>query len=108
MGTRPRSVRTPPQKQGTADSPQLSHSGGRTASVGVGAAYPPELLPLLDGEHHTDELAVRFEVGWPVLEGWLVAAGGGRVSGADDDDWNGEGGEEGRDVDFGRVCIIYR
>jgi hypothetical protein len=54
-------------------------------------AYPPELLPLLDGEHHTDELATRFEAGWPLLEQWLVAAGGG----------NGDG-------DFGRVSIIYR
>jgi len=53
--------------------------------------FPPELLGLLDGEHHTDELAVRFEAGWPVLERWLVTAGGGR----------GEG-------DFGRVCIIYQ
>jgi hypothetical protein len=53
--------------------------------------FPPELLVLLDGEHHTDELSVRFEAGWPELEAWLVAAGGG----------SGDG-------DFGRVCIIYR
>ncbi|GLB34858.1 putative nitrogen permease regulator 2 [Lyophyllum shimeji] len=53
--------------------------------------FPPEFLALLDGEHHTDELAVRFEAGWPVLEQWLVAAGGGAGNG-----------------DFGRVCIIYR
>lgn len=53
--------------------------------------FPPELLGLLDGEHHTDELAVRFEAGWPVLESWLVAAGGGKGDG-----------------EFGRVCIIYQ
>ncbi|KAI0064562.1 nitrogen permease regulator 2 [Artomyces pyxidatus] len=54
-------------------------------------AYPEELLPLLDGEHHTDELCTRFEVGWPTLERWLVAAGGGTGSG-----------------DFGKVLVIYR
>ncbi|KAI0034016.1 nitrogen permease regulator 2 [Vararia minispora EC-137] len=57
----------------------------------VGPAYPPELPELLDGEHHTDELCTRFGVGWPTLEQWLVAAGGGK-------------GNE----DFGKVFIIYR
>ncbi|KZT70125.1 NPR2-domain-containing protein [Daedalea quercina L-15889] len=55
------------------------------------AAYPKDLLSLLDGEHHTDELCTRFEVGWPTLRQWLVIAGGGK----------GEG-------DFGQVVIIYR
>ncbi|KAH9843077.1 NPR2-domain-containing protein [Rhodofomes roseus] len=54
-------------------------------------AYPKELLPLLDGEHHTDELCARFEVGWPMLRQWLVMAGGGKDYG-----------------DFGQVAIIYR
>ncbi|KAH9935038.1 nitrogen permease regulator 2-domain-containing protein [Fomitopsis serialis] len=49
------------------DTPQQSGSAYPT--------YPKELLPLLDGEHHTDELCVRFEVGWPVLRQWLVIAG---------------------------------
>ncbi|KAI4525029.1 nitrogen permease regulator 2 [Schizophyllum commune Loenen D] len=53
---------------------------------------PPELIPLLDGEHHTDELSVRFEAGWPLLQQWLAVAGGGT----------------GEDGDFGRVCVIYR
>ncbi|KAJ7343366.1 nitrogen permease regulator 2-domain-containing protein [Mycena albidolilacea] len=53
--------------------------------------YPKDLLPLLDGEHHTDELAVRFEAGWPLMEQWLLAIGGG----------DGPG-------DFGRVAIIHR
>jgi hypothetical protein len=52
---------------------------------------PKDLLPLLDGEHHTDELAVRFEAGWPLLEQWLLAIGGSDEPG-----------------DFGRVAIIYR
>ncbi|KAG2111702.1 nitrogen permease regulator 2-domain-containing protein [Suillus discolor] len=54
---------------------------------------PPELLPLLDGDHHTDELCTRFEVGWPQLQQWLVAIGGGKGDG---------------DGNFGRVSIIYR
>ncbi|KAK1236004.1 Nitrogen permease regulator 2 [Marasmius sp. AFHP31] len=53
--------------------------------------YPPEIVELLDGEHHTDELAVRFQAGWPLLEQWLTAIGEGEGNG-----------------DFGRVCIIYR
>jgi hypothetical protein len=52
---------------------------------------PPDLLPLLDGDHHTDELCTRFEVGWPQLQQWLVIVGGGKGDG-----------------DFGRVSIIYR
>ncbi|THU88435.1 NPR2-domain-containing protein [Dendrothele bispora CBS 962.96] len=40
-------------------------------------AYPPELIQLLDGEHHTDELGVKFEAGWPLLEKWLIEIGGG-------------------------------
>lgn len=54
-------------------------------------AYPKELLALLDGEHHTDELCARFEVGWPMLRQWLAIAGGGKGDG-----------------DFGQVAIIYR
>jgi hypothetical protein len=62
--------------------------------MGINATtpYPKELLSLLDGEHHTDEVGIRLNVGWPQLEEWLVALGG------------GEG-----DGDFGeQVVIIYR
>ncbi|KAF9564380.1 nitrogen permease regulator 2 [Agrocybe pediades] len=52
---------------------------------------PPGLKALLDGEHHTDELSVRFEAGWPLLEQWLRMIGG-----ADNTD------------DYGRVVIIYK
>ncbi|EIM89847.1 nitrogen permease regulator 2 [Stereum hirsutum FP-91666 SS1] len=52
---------------------------------------PSPLVELLDGEHHTDELCTRFEVGWPMMEQWLAAIGGGK----------GEG-------DLGKVLIIYR
>ncbi|KAG5354014.1 hypothetical protein C0989_009710 [Termitomyces sp. Mn162] len=64
-----------------------------TSQLGVSGMrpYPSDFLTLLDGEHHTDELAVRFEAGWPLLEQWLVHAGG----------CAGDG-------DFGKVCIIYR
>lgn len=85
-------------------------SGGRSAKLGFfrprtslsrepshgmlqGAApFPAELLPWLDGEHHTDEICTHYEVGWPVLRQWLFAAGG---------------GEEGSD-EYGRISIIYR
>lgn len=53
--------------------------------------YPPELASLLDGEHHTDELCAKFEVGWPMMEQWLIALGAGKGDG-----------------DFGKVLIIYR
>jgi hypothetical protein len=61
------------------------------ALVPQSLAYPPSLVPLLDGEHHTDELCCRFGVGWPTLERWLVAVGEG----------SGDG-------DYGKVLIIYR
>lgn len=47
---------------------------------------------MLDGEHHTDELCVKYEVGWPLLEQWLRTIGGGS-----------DGGD-----DYGRVVIICR
>jgi hypothetical protein len=65
----------------------LSNSSGSGAQLSI----PSALLPLLDGEHHTDELSVRFEAGWPLLEQWLVAIGGGQGDG-----------------DFGRVVIIHK
>lgn len=70
-------------------------NGGTAAPAPILAsqslAYPPALVPLLDGEHHADELCCHFEVGWPTLERWLVAVGRG----------SGDG-------DFGNVLIIYR
>ena len=56
-----------------------------------GPPYPPDLFQMLDGEHHTDELCTKFEVGLPVLEQWLRIIGG-----------------AGDDGDFGQVAIIYR
>lgn len=66
---------------------------GMDSSVGAvsAPALPSELAQLLDGEHHTDELATKFEAGWPTLQKWLVAIGGG----------SGDG-------DFGRVVMVYR
>jgi len=85
----------------TAGRPRLSRSPSApmvpqihtSFSQGSGQALnvPPELITLLDGEHHTDELSTRFEAGWPLLQQWLATIGGGR----------GEG-------EFGRVSIIYR
>jgi len=66
-------------------------AAGQGGETSMSIPYPPELIPLLDGEHHADELCTRFEVGWPMLEKWLVAIGEGKGNG-----------------DFGKVLIIYR
>ncbi|KAF8911995.1 nitrogen permease regulator 2-domain-containing protein [Gymnopilus junonius] len=52
---------------------------------------PPGLEAMLDGEHPTDELSVRFEAGWPVLEQWLHSIGGSEGPG-----------------NYGRVVMIYK
>jgi nitrogen permease regulator 2-like protein len=96
-----------PRLQHVVARPRLSRSPStpavKTQTNGAAAApsvpvvisqplgYPPALVPLLDGEHHTDELCCRFEVGWPTLERWLTAVGEG----------SGDG-------DFGKVLMIYR
>lgn len=66
---------------------------GMDSSVGTVSSLvvPSELPQLLDGGHHTDELATKFEAGWPMLQKWLVAIGGGSEDG-----------------DFGRVVMVYR
>lgn len=68
-----------------------SHALGTTNSAVQSLAYPPEFPKFLDGMHHTDELATHFEAGWPTIEKWLIALGGGQGNG-----------------DYGRVAIIYR
>ncbi|KAG2367423.1 nitrogen permease regulator 2-domain-containing protein [Suillus spraguei] len=83
---RPRLSRSP----STSRTRALNSQG---SSGPMNAPPPPELLPLLDGDHHTDELCTRFEVGWPQLQQWLMTIGGGKGDG---------------DGDFGRVSIIYR
>ena len=82
----PKHVLTPSRP--IRQSSQVSHTNpGHEAKL----AIPSGLLPLLDGEHHTDELSVRFEAGWSLLEQWLLSIGGGRGDG-----------------DYGRVVIIYK
>lgn len=94
---RPRLSRSP-TTQATIVPPSASTaSGSASASAsalpvsGTGPGIFAELAALLDGTHHTDELGVRFELGWPALEKHLAAIGGGKEDG-----------------DFGRVEIIYR
>lgn len=70
---------------------QSSQPPHTNSGPGAQLAIPSALLPLLDGEHHTDELSVRFEAGWPLLEQWLVCIGGGGGYG-----------------DYGRVAIICK
>lgn len=76
----------------TVSRPRLSRSPSAPMAPlqAPGPPYPPGLIALLDGEHHTDELCTRFEVGLPVLEQWLRIIGGGG------------------DNDFGQVAIIYK
>lgn len=83
------------QSQRTSKTSFGSGGIGLGADSSIGAVstlvVPSELAQLLDGEHHTDELATKFEAGWPMLQKWLVAIGGG----------SGDG-------DFGRVVMVYR
>ncbi|KAF4615412.1 hypothetical protein D9613_002714 [Agrocybe pediades] len=72
-------------------SPSAPHIKQSTSGQIPHLTVPPGLKALLDGEHHTDELSVRFEAGWPLLEQWLRMIGG-----ADNTD------------DYGRVVIIYK
>lgn len=80
--TRPRLYSNPQRfanlSSSTSNPPgPLSHS----TSQSTFPPYPKDFLDLLDGEHHSDELGARFEVGWPVLEAWLgsIAESEGRV-----------------------------
>ncbi|TFK80743.1 NPR2-domain-containing protein [Polyporus arcularius HHB13444] len=73
--------------------PRISHEHSTGHGLLQGPAqFPPELLTMLDGEHHTDEISTRFEVGWPMLRQWLFAAGGAQDG----------------DEDYGSISIIYR
>ncbi|KAK7054766.1 Nitrogen permease regulator 2 [Paramarasmius palmivorus] len=85
---RPRISRSPSAPVVRTINGVLSKSDATAAAV---LPYPPDLPGLLDGERHTDELAVRFQTGWPEIEKWLVAIGEGKGNG-----------------DYGRVCIICR
>ena len=65
----------------------MQSANGQSSTPSV----PPGLQGLLDGEHHTDELSVKFEAGWPLLDQWLLAIGRGPGDG-----------------DYGRVVIVYK
>ncbi|ETW86069.1 hypothetical protein HETIRDRAFT_44321 [Heterobasidion irregulare TC 32-1] len=79
-----------PQKPKQSPSPPSPSNRKRSTSLSTPLHYT-ELASLLDGEHHTDELCAKFEVGWPMMEQWLIALGAGKGDG-----------------DFGKVLIIYR
>ncbi|KAF9647541.1 NPR2-domain-containing protein [Thelephora ganbajun] len=87
---------TPVQQSQRTSKASFGSSGvglGTDSTVGTVSTLvvPSELAQLLDGEHHTDELATKFEAGWPMLQKWLVVISGG----------SGDG-------DFGRVVMVYR
>ncbi len=75
---------------GPSGRPRLSRSPSSQSNGAPSSQYPLDLKDLLDGTHHTDELGVRYEAGWPLLAQYLVAIGEGKGDG-----------------DFGRVKIIY-
>ncbi|GJJ06083.1 hypothetical protein Clacol_000272 [Clathrus columnatus] len=72
-------------------SPSPEMAPGTVGSTVQGPNYPGDLPRFLDGMHHTDELATHFEAGWPTIERWITALGGGQGNG-----------------DYGRVVIIHR
>ncbi|KAF8969814.1 nitrogen permease regulator 2-domain-containing protein [Flammula alnicola] len=82
---------TPSRPTRVSRSPSAPHISHQSTGQAVSPTVPPGLQPLLDGEHHTDDLSVRFEAGWPLLEQWLMTMGGGKGDG-----------------DYGRVVIIYK
>ncbi|KAF7294841.1 hypothetical protein MIND_01022000 [Mycena indigotica] len=84
---------SPVQTKATLVRPQSTSSPARPPPIEGWSSipYPKALPPLLDGEHHTDELAVLFEAGWPLLQHWLTMIGGGDGP-----------------TDMGRVVIVYR
>lgn len=88
--TRPRLSRSPSTQ---SQSQYLPAQPPTNANVAGSAAItaPAGLKPLLDGTRHSDELGVLFDAGWPLLEKYLIAIGGGRGAG-----------------DFGKVVVIYR
>lgn len=90
----PKTILTPsrPRVLKGSSAPQIPQRGTISAQINTNQPFPPDLAKLLDGEHHTDELAVKFEAGWPLLEHWLTVIGGG----------TGENG------DYGQVVLIYR
>lgn len=90
LPTRPRLSRSPSAPVIRDELPEPSF---------VAPAFPQVLPTLLDGEHHTDELCVRFEVGWPVLQQWLISVGNGNSSSSSSSE---------SDVNYGNVSLIYR
>ncbi|KAF9052936.1 nitrogen permease regulator 2-domain-containing protein [Panaeolus papilionaceus] len=87
----PKANLTPSRAGRPSRSPSSAQLGHLYLSQTSQPTVPPELISLLDGDHHTDELGVKFEAAWPLLEQWLSMIGGG----------HGDG-------DYGRISIICR
>ncbi|KAH6918357.1 nitrogen permease regulator Npr2 [Coprinopsis sp. MPI-PUGE-AT-0042] len=75
--------------------PSRTVRGARSPSMALGgqgrSALQAKIIPLLDGDHHADEICTTLGIGWPQLEKELVSIGGGQGDG-----------------DFGNVVLIYR
>lgn len=90
--------------------------GAPVKGTGLKALYPTSLPLMLDGAHHTDEICLRYGIGFGHLEKVLRAVGGV----ADDNEQqqrnqgqnqnrrgSGTGRERERERDFGRVCWVF-
>ncbi|BGP46264.1 Nitrogen permease regulator 2 [Rhodotorula kratochvilovae] len=95
-----------------ASPPPPGSGSGDTEEDGGGISYPPSLALLLDGTHHTDEVCLRYGIGWRTLEAVLRDLGGGGrgMERGDDGEESGEG--EGREAGGGgeygeRVVMLW-
>ncbi|KPV76076.1 uncharacterized protein RHOBADRAFT_53069 [Rhodotorula graminis WP1] len=73
---------------GSGDEDEDRAAGGGAGENSI--SYPPSLALLLDGSHHTDEVCLRYGIGWRTLEAVLRDLGGGAKGmereGDDDED----------------------
>lgn len=76
------------------DSPDpTSTSANNAANQPAAPVYPTSLTLMLNGDHHTDEICLKYGIGWRTLQVVLKHLGGGGGSSTTTAE-NGEGGEE--------------
>ncbi|GAA5826046.1 hypothetical protein JCM5353_004192 [Sporobolomyces roseus] len=90
----------PPTRHNSAPDPNLSSLNplpSRSPSTDskespAAPIYPTSLTMMLDGTHHTDEICLKYGIGWRALETVLKHLGGGESSAGEE---GGGGGREG-------------
>lgn len=83
----------PPTRHNSAPDPNLSSLNplpSRSPSTDskespAAPVYPTSLTMLLDGTHHTDEICLKYGIGWRTLETVLKHLGGGESAGEEGD-----------------------